>query len=140
MNSSKNLIHRLQVILSFIASNTNPDDVLTEDYIYRFCEGGISEREVNSILNQLEDDGYIASHGSIESGVQGIVKSYQITYKGNLYLLNGGYKQTFNDKNELRELNRSNKRLQFIIAFGTSIAALYYLLEILNHLFKFYPN
>lgn len=106
-------------------------------------EANIKVTLLNEILLRLEQDGFITK--SIIPNAQPV---YQITFKG---LLFDGYTkshQALNEKerfeNYVQSQNIKNgkylNRLTLILAIVTGIAAVYYILEILNHWFCIYPR
>jgi len=103
--------------------------------------------EIQKILNKLIKDGYIdyTEHEVYEQtgsfAGRKFERVYSATWEGIYFYEIGGYRQSFNEKKRLNNLETNvqklNKRaylLTLIIAIGTSIAAIYYFIEILKSL------
>jgi len=78
------------------------------------------------VLNKIVEDGYAIK-------VNG---DYQITFNGEFFKFNGGYKGEYERNNKALLEERKNQKnmvwLTGILAVGTTIAAYYYLLQIWN--------
>lgn len=108
----------------------------------------------NAIIQKLVDDGMLSEKDAFDLPPESRPEEYNITFKGRLWFEAGGYQGERNRLNaENTRVNTVEKRqrayesnmvlLTWILAIGTSIAALYYLLEIQkNHSDfwnKYYP-
>lgn len=93
----------------------------------------INPVEAHAIVKLLHYDSYISVAN------MGNVDQVSITIRGSWFIEKGGYRQAIASKEQLETLQREqliqNKvvaRLTYIIAFGTLISAIYYILEILK--------
>lgn len=96
----------------------------------------INETLFKEIINKLKEDGLIT-----ETSGRYSQHTYHITFKG---LTFQGYKYQAEESQRLQRavtsLSVRTFWLTVVIAGGTFVAAIYYLLEILNHLFSIYPT
>lgn len=106
-------------------------------------EADINKTLFKEIINKLKEDSLIIEINEIDGQ-----PTYHVTFKG---LIFQGYvtEESNNQKEfeEVRNLRQSTvdlqkglNRLTFWIVIGALIAAIYYLLEILNHFFCIYPK
>ena len=106
-------------------------------------ETKINKTLFNEIIERLKQDNLIT-----ETKLEDAQPVYHITFKG---LLFDGYEKEYElarqEKERLERIedetlnvSRRMNRLTWIIMIGTAIAALYYLLEILNHWLNIYPK
>ena len=113
------------------------------NYVKMTEEANINETMFKEIIQKLQDDGYLT-----EKYIEGAQPCYNVTFKG---LIFEGYSKEHESLNEektwLKNLQvqtlKTSKKLNlvtWIIAVGTFFAALYYILEILNDFFSFYPK
>jgi len=113
------------------------------NHVEKTTEAKINKTLFNEIINKLKEDKLITE--VIQEDAQ---TTYHVTFKG---LIFEGYKQQWSDSqrenNELKSLRQTSHinslkmtRLTRWVMFWTSIAAIYYLLEILNHWFCIYPK
>ena len=127
------LIQKLDEVLHYIKTGTEFGSPLTFESIYKEMGSKypeqIGELELKSMINKLEKDKYLEIKSSF----------YYITFEGSFFEIKGGYQQEIDEANRVSNLEQRNSKLQFIIAAGTSIAALYYLNELSNafHFFCF---
>ncbi len=95
--------------------------------------------DLPEILEQLTIDGYL-----IENKEREWDKIYSISFKGKIFSKNGGYSELERTKNaenirvgnvekRQRAYESNMVRLTWILAIGTTVAAIYYLLEIIKH-------
>jgi len=113
------------------------------NHVEKTTEAKINKTLFNEIINKLKEDELITE--VIQEAAQ---HTYHVTFKG---LIFEGYKQQWSESqrenNELKSLRQTSHinslkmtRLTWWVMIWTSIAAIYYLLEILNHLFCIYPK
>jgi len=136
---------RLDLVLNEIHRYSNPDielmhlvNAITNGNENSFYVDGI--KGVISAVNKLDKDELVECRKSIQNdNIE--YKYYKTTFKGELFIQDGGYigkaKVLEHEKNQLEILQLSQIETQSklvmltcIIAIGTFIAALYYLLEI----------
>ena len=89
--------------------------------------------DLNLILNKLMKDDFV------DQGIDSHKTVYSISIEGSVFYEQGGYQQRILEANQAKynlsyQISLSNKlnRLTGWIAFGTSVAAVYYLLEIVK--------
>jgi len=105
-------------------------------------ETGINKTLLDEIIVKLKDDGLITEINNLDSQ-----STYHVTFKGLTFNGYASEKQSLQaEKERLKILDEKTlkltswtTRLTWIIAIGTFVAAIYYLLEILNHWFCIYP-
>lgn len=136
-------IEKLDLVLNNIASsNTANEPTLAEVVFLRLGTSEVDAAEFFRLMKKLEKDGYIhcqidfqQGHGNNED-----LKTYfSISEEGFEFYILGGY-TTQNIERVTLEYNRSEDRqiarrmywLTVVLAFGTSVAALYYGLEALK--------
>ncbi len=113
------------------------------NHVEKTTESNINKTLFNEIINKLKEDELIT-----EVDQKDAQPTYHLTFKG---LIFEGYKQQWSDlqkeNNEIKSLRKTSNinslkmtRLTRWVMIGTSIAAIYYLLEILNHWFCIYPK
>lgn len=120
-------------------------------YVSKTLEAGINRMIFDEIIKQLVADGYITELPLSDSPQ----RMYHVTFKGRSF---NGYveQQTILVENQKRlkalesanllyqsnsvKNSRNLNYLTIILAIGTSIAAAYYILEILNHWICIYPK
>jgi len=97
----------------------------------------LSEADVLLVIKKLAKDEFVSI---IQVGARNF---YRITFEGLVFQQQGGYKQKLNKDTFLKRQEESNKRTQRIlfwftgiVAVGTFIAAVYYVLEILKFFHK----
>ena len=132
------LIDILDGILTYIRANSK---FATEDDI----KGNMPEREKHYFeraILMIEKDGYVFSKDkSIPSGSR---TTFYISFEGLVFLEQGGYRGEYErNLSEAARLASLESRqaqaernlliLNSLIAFGTLVAAVYYVLEILRH-------
>lgn len=128
---------------------------ISRDYIWNFLVSKTPELEINKtmydeIIRKLVEDGYVR-----EELAAGSPPTYHLTFNG---LSFKGYEEEVNtqnaEKTRLGNLESENQLFQreglnnarrmnlltLILAIGTGIAAVYYILEILHHCWKIYPH
>ena len=108
--------------------------------------------ELRAILNKLIKDGYVEAvlihHININTKEKISEDDYRITFEGKCFILEGGYEGHFqrlaSESIRLDILAESQRVsdgnmvfLTRVIAVGTSIAAVYYLIEIVKHFCEF---
>ena len=109
-------------------------------HIQKTTELKINKALFDEIINKLKEDGYIVDNNTNDA--------CRVTFRGltfNGYVSEQSFLQM--EKKRLKtleektlNLSRWTTRLTIIIALGTGIAAIYYLLEILNNFFSIYPT
>ena len=97
---------------------------------------------LTNALLKLYKDGYVyIDHKQSVFPDWGVVAYYRITFTGLFFIRNGGYSterhKTIEERERILALEKQNRFLSFVISVGTSIAGLYYLLEILKHWSEF---
>ena len=106
------------------------------------------------ILNKLVKDGYVDfKEDNFKSGHILIERpnKYFITFDCGLFHQQGGYAEQLRNQNShdarmesLEDSAKANRQwmlwLTVLVALGTTVAASYYLLEILNHWYFVYPR
>ena len=113
------------------------------NHVEKTTEAKINKTLFNEIIAKLKEDGLVT-----EVNQEAVQPTYHVTFKG---LIFDGYNQQWFDSqkenDELKSLRQTSNvnslkmtRLTKWVMFGTSIAAIYYLLEILNHWFCIYPK
>lgn len=106
-------------------------------------EKGINRQMFEEILQRLLDDKYIRE--TITPDTQ---STFHLTFNGRLF---SGYADEFQLLNEAKmrinkmqddnlRISRKVKVLTLWLAIGTSLAAIYYVLEVLNHWICIYPR
>lgn len=131
---------------------------INSEYIWNLFVDKTPELEINKlmfseIISKLIEDGYITELRKANEGQD--VTTYHVTFKGQIFegyesqqkLLNEQKARLADLENRSREFQdettNNAKRLNVltvILALGTSIAAIYYLLEILNNWVRIYPT
>jgi hypothetical protein len=96
------------------------------NYVERTPEIGINKIMFDEIIKKLKEDGYIT-----EKNIPEAQPVYNMTFKG---LLFNGYNQEYKETQKLQQnvasLSSRTFWLTVVIALGTLIAAIYYLIEI----------
>jgi hypothetical protein len=111
-------------------------------HVKKTPETGINKTLLDEIIFKLIEDGLLTEINNL-----GGQKTYHITFKGltfNGYVSEQSSLQMEKERLKIldeKTLNLTSwtTRLTLIIAFGTAIVAIYYLLEILNHWLCIYP-
>lgn len=147
---------QIDFVFSYIKDKEEHSATFSKEYIWNLYVKQSPEMQINrmiydEIMQKLEDDGYI-SKKSIYGSEQ---PSYNVTFKGRIF---NGYENDYLSLNEqkarLLALEKKNQEFQIlssrnasklncltlILAVGTSIAAIYYIFEILNHWLCIYPK
>lgn len=130
-------IEKLDFVLNFIKSKMTVSAHwgygLVWTHIEKTTELKINKTLFDEIINKLKKDGYIVDNETKDA--------CRVTFEG---LIFKGYKKQEEENQELqRTVNSLSVRtfwLTVAIAVGTGVAAIYYLLEILNSLFSIYPT
>jgi len=142
-----NPYNQIDFVFSFLKQRSNLSADFGKENIWSHIER-TPEMEINrqvfeEILQRLLDDGYIKETLRTDSQA-----TYHLTFNGRIF---EGYFNRNESLNEEREwvknlqvqtLNNSRmlNLVTWIIAIGTLFAAIYYILEILNHWFCIYPK
>lgn len=149
-------LEQIDFVFSYIKNKEDLSASFSTEYIWNLYVSKSPETQItrfifNEIIRQLIDDEYIRELPIIESSQ----KTYHVTFKGRIfegYVANNiASKQSIKRISDLEEENRKFQKralknshqlncLTIILAIGTMIAALYYIIEILNHLFLIYPQ
>lgn len=97
-------------------------------------KSGVEFGEINSILIKLQKDGYVHIQETA------IGDFFMITFEGRVFNEQGGYVEMQQEKNRISLLEAAQRAanvrmvlLTRIVAIGTSVAALYYLLEMVKY-------
>jgi len=112
------------------------------NHVEKTTEANINKTLFNEIINKLKEDELITED------IGGPQLTYHVTFKG---LIFEGYNLQWSNSqreiNELKSLRTSSQsnsekmtKLTNWVMIGTTIAALYYFLEILNHWFCIYSK
>ena len=99
------------------------------NYVRTTTEYDINETMFKEIIQKLKDDGYIT-----ERQIPDAHPVYNLTFTGSLF---DGYNK---NQVKIQKLSRQTRFLTVVVSIGTGVAAIYYLLEILNHFFCLYPK
>lgn len=99
------------------------------NYVNATSEADINETMFKEIIQKLKNDGYIT-----EKQIPDAQPVYNLTFTGSLF---DGYNK---NQVKIQKLSRQTRFLTVVVSIGTGVAAIYYLLEILNHLFCIYPK
>jgi hypothetical protein len=151
MEQTSIILEKLDKVLSFFVTSPSAKGYSNLELILkRLWEENIltpEGLEIQKILNKLAKDGYVdyRDHEVYEQtgafAGKKVERVYSVTWEGIYFHDIGGYSQSFHEKRRLTNLETNvqklNKRAYFftlIIAIGTSIAAIYYLIEILKSL------
>jgi len=148
-------LEQIDFVFFFIRSREQLSASWSNEYIWNLYisktpEAGINRTLFEEIIKQLVEDDYIRE-APINDSPQ---KTYHVTFKGRLFKGYVAYQNSLEENNKrISDLEKENRkfqemtlknsrylnRLTFILAFGTGIAALFYLFEILNHWLCIYP-
>lgn len=131
-------VEKLDTILKiFLKEGATPKQSIASAklLIYGFTQTPLSQ--IESVVDKLVKDGYIK-----EIKYNGSPSDYTITFEGEALIELGGYTSLSGEAQKVKELQRiSGERektivfLTKVLAFGTTIAAVYYLIEIAKTLF-----
>lgn len=100
-------------------------------------EAGLLDNEdLVLIIEQLITDKYISCNNLSAFPEE---RQYYVNFKGTWFIKQGGYQNESSQNNLEEQRVREYHTLTKILVFGTSVAAIYYILEILNHAYKIYP-
>lgn len=110
----------------------------------------ISIQRLDSIVRTLCKDGYIDilphthNNGDFMYSQEGInLSGYKINFEGEVLIERGGYSVVISENEFLKknqeQLEKMNFYLTLILTIGTSIPAIYYIMEIANHFWSIYP-
>ena len=98
--------------------------------------------EIKSILNKLKKDGFIDTQEIPIPTTDSTEIYYNINFEGRIFNEQGGYDRRNEQNNELTVLRKQqhslqvqNRNLTIAVAIGTTVAALYYGLEIFKYFF-----
>lgn len=134
-------IEKIDTILIFLKERADLNASFSKEYIWnlyvkKMPELHITRQIFDEILNKLVEDGYVKKE--LRENSQ---PTFHLTMSGYLF---DGY---LSSKNEMQKLQQTaiflSKRtfcMTVVIAVGTGIAAIYYIIEILNHFFCIYPK
>jgi hypothetical protein len=97
--------------------------------------------QINELILFLEKKEYILIHKNIDTREPLIKDNFSLTLEGRMFILKDGFQGELNRlnaskkeveslNNNIREVQNEANRLQRTIAFGTAIAAIYYLTEL----------
>ena len=142
---------KIDLVLFFIKGKEELSAKFSIEYIWTFCVSKEPSYHINrtmfeEIIKQLVEDGFIADLSILDSPQ----KFYYVTFKGRIF--NGYVKQqeSLEEKNKrILTLENANQKFQiesirhsrnlnritWILAIGTTFAALYYILGILCYFF-----
>ena len=140
MNEALTPIQKIDSVLNFMLNDANDPAFVTFSEILDSIQLKFkcNQKELTEILHTLEIDGRIFTEES--NGV----KLYKSTFDGRLFAADGGYQGKINRQNaentRLAKLEQSQKDYQIwmtwltaILAVGTTIAALYYCVDLYWH-------
>lgn len=132
---------KVDKILNFLKDRSGLSADFSKEYIWNLYVKKTPELKINrqlydEILQKLVEDGYIR-----ETKVGENQPTYHLTVQGYLF---DGYINSQMETQKLQQsaisLSRRTFWMTVAIAFGTLVAAIYYLLEILNHWYCVYPK
>ncbi len=122
------IIQKLDGVLYHIKTGCEFDSAITFTSIYQSLgekyPEQIDKSELSRILRKLENDKYIEIRNTDAEIF------YYISTDGSYFVEVGGYEQERDEKGRVKNLEKKNFRLTYILVFGTTIAALYYLNEL----------
>lgn len=145
---------QIDFVFDYIKGYLKHSAMISTEYIWnhvkeeRTPEMGINRLMFEEIISQLLSDEYISPKAMPEGDAADGQKMYNITFKGRLFtgyaqsnkafLLEQAYRKQLDDWNIAfqRQQTKSSAQmnlLTFVIAMGTMVAAVYYIVEILNH-------
>jgi hypothetical protein len=149
---TKTPIQKLDDVLSFMAAGGFEKGGLVFDQLLRLVNekkaSNLDGDELVKILDQLKDDKYIKStvkrewrtFGAAMMAAETEIEYFSVTYKGIIFNNLNGYsgKETEKHRFDLLEIQHRKTesnlyRATVILAIGTSIAAIYYLIEIFKN-------
>jgi hypothetical protein len=134
-------LEKVDKILDFLKEKQKVSADFPKEYIWIHYVSKTPELEINSqlyneIFITLLDNDFIRENKQ----EQGFPSTYHITIKG---LTFSGFHQSdlmsAKDKKDTRKLAVQTRNLTRWIAFGTVVAAIYYLFELLDKFFQIYP-
>lgn len=135
MNYNKQLD---DILLYFSNPDFYKNGIGEETNIYKGVKAKFSKIDFSLLQNmiiKLSDDGYLSPTDNSPKKQEWWFK---ITFKGILFIENGGYVQQSvreeYDRKKDSSMAKNTLRLSVLVAAGTSIAALYYLWYIYHHL------
>lgn len=144
----QNEISDLDDVLAYMAGPFGTHHITFDEILSHFQKDARWQNQgyyLTKVMNKLSKDGYIEYSDKEDydrSKVYAIktnIRAYSITWDGIYFLKLGGYKKEIESKNKLQTIEGDLKKLQvrtyvltLIIMAGTSIAAIYYILEILK--------
>jgi len=134
-------LEKIDSVLNFLKSRQDQSVQFTKEYIWNFYVSKTPELEINSqlyneIFITLLDNDFIRENKQ----EQGFPSTYNVTIKGLSFSgFHQAQLQSDRDKVNLLLLNKRTLMVNLIIALGTLIAGLYYILEILDKFFQIYP-
>ena len=98
-------------------------------------KSGVDFGEINNILDKLYQDGKIKMEMTQEREYY-----YRVTFEGSLFIEQGGYTQQQTERDYNAKLAANLRRLQYhtwwltvVIAVGTTVAAVYYAIEVYKY-------
>lgn len=146
------LIEQLDFLLRFLADSKPLYEKFKSKDLYSILvnrysavkEEGFIESELISLLEKLSNDGYVTMEEvrSTERGPETYLWHYSITFNGVFFIRHeGGYSDLINQKNSDRKrillledhqkkYQRNQTILTVILVIGSSIAAIYYGIEV----------
>ncbi|MDF2456902.1 MAG: hypothetical protein K0R51_2895 [Cytophagaceae bacterium] len=101
----------------------------------------LQPQEVEPILEKLAQDGFLRKESRLSESVFGkhTYSVYSISWEGNFHHLSGGYKLIFEENTRLKNIEAQQKSqakqlliLNWLVAAGTIVAAIYSTVEILK--------
>ena len=140
----KDPIQTLDDILKFFVTSPLVKGGITDGELLKALAAGpqihMLADDLIPVLMKLEKDGYINS--KIKTPYAQTARSYHIAFEGVIQYKLGGYKALVTEASQLKELQHlSHKREQTtllltkILATGTGIAAIYYIIEAIKIFF-----
>lgn len=138
-------IEKLDFVLNYLSTNKSRKGGLSLVSILKDTQPIINDGdELLKVLEKLEKDGYIGFKERMPLNKPPLIYFYYATFSGEYLNSQGGYQELHRKENlektrlqdiELKAtVNRKTvTSLTWIIAVGTFVAALYYLLEILKY-------
>lgn len=134
-------LEKIDKILNFLKERSDLSASFSKEYIWNLYVNKSPELQItrqiyDEILTKLVEDGYVREE--IQKDSQPF---YHLTMSGYLF---EGYLSSQKETQKLQQTAISLSQRTFwmtvVIAFGTLVAAIYYLLEVLNHFFCIYPK
>jgi hypothetical protein len=134
-------LEKIDSVLNFLKSRQGLSAQFTKEYIWSYYIEKTPELEINSqlyneIFITLLDNAFIRENKQLDDSPS----TYHITVEG---LTFSGFHQDYlnleKDKSHRKVYESQMRNLTRWIAFGTVVAAIYYLFELLDKFFHIYP-